>query len=83
MKRLKHNNMQLYHWSYFENFVNYNHYLVAKEHCGLLKKRNQRSIEDFSVTDTYLIRLYYYLMYLKFGFGRVQWMLQMKLEEDQ
>ena len=71
---LKHNNIpELYHWSYFENFVNYNHYLVAKEHCGLLEKkeRNQGSIENFSVTDTYLIRLYYYLMYLKFGFGRV------------
>ena len=63
---------QLYHWSYFKEFVNYDHYLIAKEHCGLLEKseRNQGSIENFSVTDTYLIRLYYYLMYLKFGFGR-------------
>ena len=69
----KKNTPELYHWSYFENFVNYNHYLVAKEQCGLLEKneRNQGSIENFSVTDTYLIRLYYYLMYLKFGFGRV------------
>ena len=63
---------ELYHWSYFKEFVNYDHYLIAKEHCGLLEKteRNQGSIENFSVTDTYLIRLYYYLMYLKFGFGR-------------
>ncbi len=63
---------ELYHWSYFREFVNYDHYLIAKEHCGLLEKteRNQGSIENFSVTDTYLIRLYYYLMYLKFGFGR-------------
>ena len=64
---------ELYHWSYFENFVNYNHYLVAKEHCGLVEKqeRSPGSIENFSITDTYLVRLYYYLMYLKFGFGRV------------
>ena len=63
---------ELYHWSYFKANVNYDHYLIAKEHCGVLEKteRNQGSIENFSVTDTYLIRLYYYLMYLKFGFGR-------------
>ena len=70
---LKNKNLpELYHWSYFKEFVNYDHYLIAKEHCGLLEKteRNQGSIENFSVTDTYLIRLYYYLMYLKFGFGR-------------
>lgn len=64
---------ELFHWSYFENFVNYNHYLVAKEKCGLIEKKetSSGSIENFSITDTYLVRLYYYLMYLKFGFGRV------------
>ena len=64
---------ELYHWSYFESFVNYNHYIVAKEHCGLIEKkeRSPGSIENFSITDTYLVRLYFYLMYLKFGFGRV------------
>jgi len=60
------------HWSYFEDFVNYKHYLVAKEHLGL-QERAERSIgtyDNFSATDTDLIWLYFYLMYLKFGFGR-------------
>ena len=58
---------------YFENFVNYDHYVLAKEKLGLIEKeqRNSGAIENFSSTDTYLIRLYFYLMYLKFGFGRV------------
>lgn len=60
------------HWSYFENFVNYEHYLVAKEKLGLTERdeRNIGAIENFSATDTDLIHLYFYLMYLKFGFGR-------------
>lgn len=60
------------HWSYFEDFVNYKHYLVAKEHLGLVERaeRNIGAIENFSATDTNLIHLYFYLMYLKFGFGR-------------
>jgi N-acetyl sugar amidotransferase len=60
------------HWSYFENFVNYKHYLVAKEKLGLVERaeRNIGAIENFSATDTDLIHLYFYLMYLKFGFGR-------------
>jgi N-acetyl sugar amidotransferase len=60
------------HWSYFEDFVNYKHYLVAKEKLGL-QERQDRSIgtyDNFSATDTDLIWLYFYLMYLKFGFGR-------------
>ena len=63
---------QICHWSYFEDFVNYHHYIVAKEHCGLVERsvRNIGAIENFSATDTDLIHLYFYLMYLKFGFGR-------------
>lgn len=63
---------QICHWSYFEDFVNYHHYLVAKEHCGLVERseRNIGAIENFSATDTDLIHLYFYMMYLKFGFGR-------------
>lgn len=60
------------HWSYFEDFDNYKHYVLAKEKCGLLERqtRNLGSYENFSSTDTDLIFLYHYLMYLKFGFGR-------------
>jgi N-acetyl sugar amidotransferase len=63
---------QICHWSYFEDFVNYKHYIVAKEKLGLIERveRNIGAIENFSATDTNLIHLYFYLMYLKFGFGR-------------
>ncbi len=63
---------ELCHWSYFENFVNYKHYLIAKEFLGLEEReeRNIGAIENFSATDTNLIHLYFYLMYIKFGFGR-------------
>ena len=63
---------EISHWSYFEDFVNYKHYLVAKEKLGLVERaeRNIGAIENFSATDTDIIHLYFYLMYLKFGFGR-------------
>lgn len=59
-------------WSYFEDFNNYKHYVLAKEKCGLIEResRNTGSYENFSTTDTHIIWLYFYLMYLKFGFGR-------------
>ncbi len=63
---------EISHWSYFKDFDNYKHYLVAKEECGLLERetRSVGSFENFSATDTHIIFLYHYLMYLKFGFGR-------------
>lgn len=63
---------QISHWSYYQEFVNYKHYLVAKEHCGL-EENNLRGVgtfDNYSTTDTEIIWLYFYLMYLKFGFGR-------------
>ena len=36
---------ELFHWSYFENFVNYNHYLVAKEKCGLVEKKKEAQVQ--------------------------------------
>ena len=65
-------NPEISHWSYFEDFNNYKHYVVAKEKCGLLERetRSLGSYENFSSTDTDIIFLYHYLMYLKFGFGR-------------
>ena len=65
-------NPEISHWSFFEDFDGHLHYTVAKEHLGLLEKkdRNPGSYENYSTTDTYIIWLYFYLMYLKFGFGR-------------
>lgn len=59
-------------YSYFENWDPYEHYLFAKENCGMLETE-QRCIgtyNNFAQTDTKLYDLHAYLMYLKFGFGR-------------
>lgn len=60
------------HWSYFENWDPYEHYLVAKEKCGLQehKERTSATYNNFAQTDTALYNLHSWLMYLKFGFGR-------------
>ncbi len=60
------------HWSYFENWDSYEHYLVAKEKCGLREQEERASgtYNNFAQTDTALYNLHAYLMYLKFGFGR-------------
>lgn len=60
------------HWSYFENWDPYEHYLLAKEKFGL-KEKDEPSMgtyTNFAQTDTCLFDLHCYLMYLKFGFGR-------------
>ena len=60
------------HWSYFENWDPYEHYLVAKENCGLqeTKERVSATYNNFAQTDTALYNLHTWMMYLKFGFGR-------------
>lgn len=60
------------HWSHFENWDPYDHYLVAKASCGL-QEREEASVgtyTNFAQTDTILFDLHMYFMYLKFGFGR-------------
>lgn len=66
------NEIQMIHWSYFENWDSYRNYLVAKEHCGLQEndQSNVGTYTNFSQNDTVLYPLHTYLMYLKFGFGR-------------
>jgi N-acetyl sugar amidotransferase len=62
----------LTHWSFFENWDPYQHYLVAKEKCGLQEQeiRATGTYLNFAQTDTSLYNLHTWLMYLKFGFGR-------------
>lgn len=64
--------IELAHWSYFENWDPYRNYLVAKKHCGLRERIQQNSgtYTNFAQNDTCLYDLHAYLMYLKFGFGR-------------
>jgi N-acetyl sugar amidotransferase len=65
-------NVELAHWSYFENWDSYRNYLVAKEKCGLSEQEwsNTGTYTNFAQNDNYLYDLHTYLMYLKFGFGR-------------
>lgn len=60
------------HFSHFENWDPYHHYLVAKEKCGLKEKTTASvgTYNNFAQTDTMLYDFHTYLMYLKFGFGR-------------
>jgi len=64
--------IELTHWSYFENWDPYRNYLVAKEFCGLKESdtTNEGTFTNFSQNDQALYALHTYLMYLKFGFGR-------------
>jgi len=64
--------LALAHWSYFEDWDPYKHYLVAKDKCGLQEKEAASigTYNNFAQTDTCLYDLHTYLMYLKFGFGR-------------
>ena len=50
----------------------YRNYLVAKENCGLIDSdsNNEGTFTNFAQNDQILCDLHYYLMYLKFGFGR-------------
>ena len=65
-------NIEMAHWSYYENWDPYRNYIVAKEHYGLMEKeaQNTGTYTNFAQNDNDLYDLHTYLMYLKFGFGR-------------
>jgi N-acetyl sugar amidotransferase len=71
-KLLARKQIDITHWSYFENWDPYRNYLVAKENCGLMEsdEANIGTFTNFSQNDQALYALHTYLMYLKFGFGR-------------
>ena len=65
-------NLEITHWSYFENWDPYRNYLVAKEFCGLQENEsvNSGTFTNFAQNDQALYSLHTYLMFLKYGFGR-------------
>ena len=65
-------NFEVTHMSFYEDGDPYRNYLVAKEFCGLKEYEDGVSgtFTNFSQNDQELASLHYYLMYLKFGFGR-------------
>jgi N-acetyl sugar amidotransferase len=65
-------NLEVTHFSYFEPWDSYRNYVIAKENCGLkeLETGVEGTFTNFAQNDQELATLHYYLMYLKFGFGR-------------
>jgi N-acetyl sugar amidotransferase len=65
-------NIKFTHWSFYENWDSYRNYVVAKEYCGLVDKKdsNEGTFTNFAQNDQALYSLHAYIMYLKFGFGR-------------
>jgi N-acetyl sugar amidotransferase len=61
------------HWSFFEPWDSYRNYCHAKQHSKMQEKESAAvgTYNNFSQNDTSLYDLHAYLMYLKFGFGRV------------
>ena len=69
---IKKKNIKITHWSFYENWDPYRNYEVAKKYCGLEENvdLNIGTYTNFGQTDQKLYFLHFYLMYLKFGFGR-------------
>jgi len=64
--------INIIHYSYFENWDPYKNYLIAKKKYNLQDffTSNIGTFTNFSHNDQALSALHYYLMYIKFGFGR-------------
>ena len=71
-EEMKKVNFKVAHWSYFENWDPYDHYLFARDNYGMKtsESRNSGTYTSFGQLDTPLYVLHTYMMYLKFGFGR-------------
>ncbi|NBV75657.1 MAG: N-acetyl sugar amidotransferase, partial [Methylococcaceae bacterium] len=59
-------NVNVTHFSYYENWDPYRNYLVAREFCGLAEKQEASvgTFTNFAQNDQALASLHYYLMYL-------------------
>ncbi len=64
--------IKITHYSYFKNWDPYENYLRAKEKYNLqdFEDTNTGTFTNFAHNDQALSSLHYYLMYIKFGFGR-------------
>ncbi len=61
-----------YYYSFFERFDMYKNYLFIKENMefNTVKNRTVGTFTNFDSLDDYMDDLYYYMQYIKFGFGR-------------
>jgi len=60
------------HWSHYENWDPYEHFLLAKEKCGLQTRKTPSigTYTNYAQLDDVLQDLHAYMMFIKFGFGR-------------
>lgn len=71
-EELKKADFKVAHWSYYENWDPYRHFIFARDNYGMManENRNTGTYTNFGQLDTPLYELHTYMMYLKFGFGR-------------
>ncbi len=71
-KETKNLNLEITHYSFYENWDPYRNYKVAKKYCGLSENKNlnEGTYTNFAQNDQKLYALHVYFMYLKLGFGR-------------
>lgn len=65
-------NLKVSHYSYFEDWDPYAHFVLARDKYGMKTNidSNVGTYTNYAQLDTPLYELHTYLMYLKFGFGR-------------
>ena len=69
---VKKNQTKIMFFSYFKNWSPQANYFYVKENCNFITgySRTTGSYSVYSSLDDKIDELYYYLQYLKFGFGR-------------
>lgn len=71
-EELKRVGIKAVHFSYYDNWQPYKHYLFAKEHTGYtaLEGRSEGTYTNYASLDDIYDGFHYYLMYPKFGWCR-------------
>jgi len=71
-EELEKTDLEITHYSFYENWDPYRNYQVAKKFCGLTENKNlnEGTYTNFAQNDQKLYALHVYFMYLKLGFGR-------------
>lgn len=70
-EELKKKQITAYYFSYFEKWDTYENYKYIKEKINFkTEKRTEGTFTNFDSLDDIMDPLYYYMQYIKFGFGR-------------
>ena len=71
-QKIKEKGIYAYYFSYFFNWDVYENYKYVREKFGFKEKENRISgtFQNYDSMDDIIDPLYYYMQYIKFGFGR-------------